>query len=247
MQDLIIAIFDQLEEHWAKFAVAAAFMLVGWFFGRRKERHNWEKREFLDRLNVSLNSLVDGTLRIRTVLEKPAEEVFLNKVATTRLLQYAAQTVPGQPIIPIPDHDRWYYLNAVLNEVSEHFSGGLLHADNDLPSIHARYVACLTREANGGINTQKLRAMLIRKDLLLNLPAEKPKFESPKHETRWETLHHLAEQYRADANSFVEIEIVLPTPHATPQQQATLLKTASPPNRDGNNAVESSTNPVPAS
>jgi len=243
MQDLINAIFEQFEEHWVKFATAAAFMLVGWFFGRRKERHNWEKREFLDRLNVSLNSLVDGTLRIRTVLEKPAEEVFLNKVATNRLLQYATLTVPGQPIIPIPEQDRWYYLNAVLNEVSEHYSGGLLHADNNLPFTHARYLACLTREANGGINTQKLRAMLVRKDLLLNLPAEQPKFESPKHETRWETLHHLAEQYRADCSCFVEIEIVLP---ASPQQ-GSQTKTASVATPAGNNYSEPKTPPVPTS
>ncbi|MEJ7596025.1 MAG: hypothetical protein WKF77_31330 [Planctomycetaceae bacterium] len=49
--------------------------------GRWRAAQSWQKREFFNRLNISLNSLHDGKLLIRTVLEKTCEDILLNKVA----------------------------------------------------------------------------------------------------------------------------------------------------------------------
>ncbi len=214
MRDLLEVLISLWEEHSIKFFTAAAFMLVGWMLGQRRERLQWERRSFLNRLNVSLNSLADNQLRIRTLIEKPGEEVFLNKVAVARLTKYAQKTRPGEPIIPIPEADRWYYLNSVLNEVSEQFSQGQILADNLLPVRRQRYLLCLTCEAEGDVRTRKIRAMLIRKDQLLALPETPPQLEHPRHQTRWQTLQHLAKAYHTTASHFQEMEIAVPLPEA---------------------------------
>jgi hypothetical protein len=210
IDDLFVALNDLILEHWAKFLTAALFMGVGWYVGKQRERRNWKNRDFLDRLHVSLNSVRDNRLLIRTLLEKSAESVLLNKVAVSNLKKYAARTTPGNPLIPIPAADRWYYLNAILNEISGRFADGLLVADNGLPVHSARYLVCLTREAEGDVRTQKIRAMLIRKELLRELPAEMPRLEQPHHRTRWQTLQVLAETYHNDPDHFLEIEIAVP-------------------------------------
>ena len=49
--------------------------------------------------------------------------------------------------------------------------------------------------------------MTIQKDVLTNLPAEPPAFERPWHNNRWDTLKILAEQYKADPEQFMEVEL----------------------------------------
>jgi hypothetical protein len=73
--------------------------------------------------------------------------------------------------------------------------------------VTGRYLICLTSEAAGAIRTRKIRAMTIRKDVLTHLPAEPPAFERPWHNNRWDTLKILAEQYKADPEQFMEVEL----------------------------------------
>ena len=69
MTDFLEVLIDKLEDHWVKIITAAAFMVIGWFFGKRKAAKDWEKREFFDRLNISLNIIRDGKLKLRTLNE----------------------------------------------------------------------------------------------------------------------------------------------------------------------------------
>ncbi len=208
-KELIEAITDQLNDHWIKLATAAAFMIVGWYFGRRRERRNWTKREFLDRLNISLTYIEEGTLRIRTLIEKDGEEVFLNKHAVATIRKYAEKTVPTKPIIPIPEYDSWFFLNGVLNEISEKYSAGLIAAEAGLPVEKQQFLICLTNEADGAVRTRKIRAMIVRKSLLLKLPDDMPKLENPWHRTRWETLKTMAEAYEKSPFQFAEVEVMI--------------------------------------
>ena len=239
MQEFIEAISQQLIEHWIKLITAAGFMLLGWYFGKRRESQKWRNRDFLDRLNVSLNTIEENELRIRTLLEAAGETVFLNKAATAQLKIYAAKTSPGKPIIPVPAADRWYYLNAVLNEISERFAEGLLWADNGLPVIKQKYLVCLTREAEGDVRTQKIRAMMIRKDLLQNLPREVPRLEKPHHRTRWQTLQVMAETFTRQPDDFLALEVAIPgvTGH-NKQTLPTCTEIPAKPERDGSPRIE---------
>lgn len=209
VQDLLNAIRDLITNNWIKFLSAGAFTFAGWLIGRWRAAQSWKKREFFNRLNVSLNSLHDGKLMIRTVLEKTCEEILLNSVAVERLIKAAQLTTRENPFIPVPKEDRWFFLNAILNEISETFALGLFRREAGQPHTTNRYLICLTNECDGDVRTRKVRAMVIRKETLINLPAEQPALESPSHAIRWKTLQQMKKAYASDPGDFIEAEIVV--------------------------------------
>ena len=101
----------------------------------------------------------------------------------------------------------WYYLNSVLNDVAEKFADGAIRRDMGQEVTLETYVICLTCESAGDLRTRKVRAMLIQKKVLENLPAECPLLESPHHTTRWETLKQLAAERLRNPHKFLDIEI----------------------------------------
>ena len=201
---------DYIKDHAVKLITGLVLMALGWFFGRRKALAQWKKQEFLDRLNLSLNTIDDGTLKIRTLSEKLCEEVFLNSVAAETVRKLAAMTTASNPILPIPIDENWFYLNSVLNDLSEQFAVGLLKRDMGDRVSTALYLIVLTCESAGEMKTRKIRAMVIKKSSLLNLPAEMPKLESPSHATRWKTLQFLAAEYQTNPGMFKEVELAVP-------------------------------------
>lgn len=209
MDAIISYLIDKLHQHWQGLVTAFVFSLVGWYLGKRRARAEWQKKEFLDRVNVSLNSIRDGELQIRTILEKSCAEIFLNSVAVETVTAAARSTTPENPILPLPKADYWHYLNAVLNEVSEKFATGLIERDMGKTVRSETYVLCLTREVAGEMRTHKIRAMLIRKQQLLNLPAEMPKLQKPDHSIRWRCLKLMATELTREPHKFLELEICL--------------------------------------
>jgi hypothetical protein len=201
------SVLTYLKDHWVQLLVAVGSAGLGWVFGKRRARSQWRKREFYDRLNVSLSSIRDGKLLIRTLIEKRCDEVFLNRVATETVLAAAHRTTADDSLLSLPEDDYWFYLNAVLNEVAEHFAEGQLRRDAGGEVVCATYLLCLTCENAGGIRTRKVRAMMVQKTLLENLPSETPRFESPTHSTRWDTLRQLAAARKTYPGRFLEVEI----------------------------------------
>lgn len=214
-----------LKQYWVELLLPLLGIAFGWWWGRRRARREWRKKQFVRRLNVSLNMFDPGdtgrpTLRIRTLLEKDAKDVFLNDVAVDHLVSAAARTKKDDALLPLGD-ETWYMLNAVLNEVSEQFSDGFLRKDLGLPTTTGHYVIALTYEREGAMKTQKLRAMVIQKEALRAClpsrdaatgetiaPAE-PNYEHPNHETRWRTLRQLALAWEAEPEKFLEMQIVV--------------------------------------
>jgi hypothetical protein len=208
LEQFLAAISDFLHDNWMKFLTGLGLMALGWLFGKRRALSEWRNKEFLHRLNVSLNILkADQPLLIRTILEKPCADIFLNAVAVEKVTAAARRTTEKQPLLPLPREDYWYYLNAVLNEVAEKFSLGELRRDLGEPVRTEKYLLCLTSEASGEIRTRKVRAMLIQKYALENLPAEPPRFEHPTHTFRWQTLRILAAELQKNPHQFLEMEI----------------------------------------
>lgn len=207
LDEIVTALSHLIERHWLKALFALAFTLGGWWLARWRAQRAWHKREFFNRINISLNTIDDGYLRIRTVLEDPLDEVFLNKAASELVRKAATKTPPGNPILPLPEEDRWFVHNEVLNQLAEHFSPGQVRHDMGIPTQSAVYIIALTCEKEGAIRTYKVRAMMMRKDALLNLPTEMPRFERPTHETRFHTLKTLAAAYRRDPEQFIEMEV----------------------------------------
>lgn len=207
LDQFIQTLQDYVKDHAIKLLTGLVLMALGWFIGRSRAQSDWKKQEFLDRLNLSLNTIHDGTLKIRTLSEKRCEDVFLNSAAADAIQKLAKSTTASNPMLPIPQKEIWFYLNSVLNDLSEQFAEGLLKRDMGGTVSTATYVIALTCESAGEMKTRKIRAMVIRKSLLMNLPTEIPKLESPSHTTRWETLQFLAAEYGRNPARFLEAEL----------------------------------------
>lgn len=210
LDQLLHTLQDYVKDHAVKLLTGLVLMAFGWWIGRSRARVHWKKQEFLDRLNLSLNTIENGTLKIRTLSEKRCEEVFLNAAAADAIQKFAKATTANDPILPIRTQEIWFYLNSVLNDVSEQFADGLLKRDMGAPVTTATYLITLTCESAGEMKTRKIRAMVIQKALLMNLPAEMPKLESPSHTTRWATLQFLSAEYQRNPVRFMEVELSVP-------------------------------------
>ncbi len=205
--DFFKMLVTEIEQHLLKVVIGFLLMLAGWYIGHWRARANWSKREFYDRLNFSLNWIENGTLKLRTLSERHCEEVFLNKPATEVVLQAARAGTEANPILALPEKDYWYYLNSVLNELSEQFALGHLKNSLGQPVASDIYVLCLTCEAAADLRMRKIRAMVIQKSLLTNLPAASPKLEKPHHHIRWKTLNFMASEYQKRPYQFLELEL----------------------------------------
>jgi hypothetical protein len=188
---------------------SAATFLFTWWWARRRAMRQWTSKEFLDRIIVSLNIFADGYLKIRTVLERSLDEVFLNKVAVDKVLAAARATTVDKPVMPVPKDDRWFVLNFVLNAVAEHFVAGHIRQDAGQPVTTVKYALFLTCELVGEERIRKVRAMLVRADLLADFPYQDsmPKLENPWHADRIRTLRQAAELYAKEPDNFLVLEV----------------------------------------
>lgn len=211
MGEFLQSFWSHLQDRSAAFVAAGLAGVVGWLIGYWRARQRWSKREFYDRLNVSLNMVSEGKLLIRTLSEKHCEEIFLNTAAAKAVIDSAKRTTLEDPLLPLPSTDYWYYLNAVLNDLSEQFAEGQLRRAMGLPVRSQRFLVCLTSEADGEIRMRKVRAMVIAEALLTKLPEEQPQFESSHHGIRWKTLGKLATSYRKSPEKFIQVELCVST------------------------------------
>jgi hypothetical protein len=191
------------------FATTVVSFVAGRWWGKYRAKKQWQKKQFLGRITVSLNSLADGWLKIRTIFERSLEEVFLNPVAVQKVRSAARRTTPDDPILPVAREDRWYLLNFVLNAVAERFSAGLMRYDAGQPLRPVTYLLFLTCEAVGEDRIRKVRAMLLRKDLVEAFPYAEamPKLEQEWHRDRVVTLRRAVERYRKEPDHFLPMEI----------------------------------------
>ncbi len=188
---------------------ATLTFLLGRYWGLYKARREWNSKEFLDRVTVSLNLFDEGALKIRTIMERSLDEVFLNRVAVEKVRAAALACTPARPLLAIPQADRWYLLNFALNAVAEQFAAGLIRLDAGLPVVRVRYALFLTCEVVGDERIRKVRAMLVREDHLkaFPYPAELPRLENPWHATRIDTLRAAAAVYAAEPDQLLTLEV----------------------------------------
>jgi hypothetical protein len=209
-QDLVQIVSEQVASHWFKVVTALACLAAGWYLGKWRARKVWHRKEFFHRINVSLNSFGSGKLLIRTIMEKHCDQVFQNSAAVERIIAAARKTTADDPIIPLPKDDYWYFLNAVLNAITELFAEGEIRRDLGMPVRSGRYLLCLTREVEGDLRMQKIRVMVIQKEILQGFLHAEPQLERSVHITRWTTLKRLAASYREHPYKFMEMEITVP-------------------------------------
>ena len=207
LQEITESLVGYFRDNWPEILWIVAAASIASYVAGSRSRNRWKKRNFLNRLNVTLTRIENKQLKIRTILEMDCEQIFLNASAANEIVRLAKQTTDDDPLIPIPPDDCWQYLNAVLNEISERFAEGQIRQDLGQPVHKGQYVLCLTCERAGPVRTQKIRAMLLQKEFLMNLPAEEPEYEAKSHSTRWLTLQQLADVYPDRPYAFLDLEI----------------------------------------
>lgn len=114
--------------------------LFAWVVKKIVDRRKWYRRQFMGRVNFSLNMIEGGTLRIRTLVEKELKDVLLNNELAMRLvLKHSRQTTVEDAFVPLPKEEGWLVLIAFLNELAEKFSLGTLAADMGVPVLKEIY------------------------------------------------------------------------------------------------------------
>ena len=183
--------------------------IVGRWWGNYRARRQWEHKDFLGRIIISVNMLQEGRLRIRTIMERTLEEIFPNAIAVQKVRDAALKTTVENPLLPIAKDDAWFLLNFVLNHIAEHFTQGLVKMDAGQPVTKVVYAIFLTCEKVGDERIRKVRAMMLRKDALENFPFadSMPELENPWHSDRILTLRKAAEVYRAQPEQFLMLEV----------------------------------------
>lgn len=155
--------------------------LAGRLWGAYRARQQWMRKDFSERIIVSMNLFNEGRLRIRTIFERTLDEIFPNALAASKIRAASKLTTLANPMLPMAKEDCWYLLNFVLNAVAEHYTQGIVKMDAGLPVTKVTYGLFLTCEVVGDERIRKVRALMLRKDLLENFPYPDtmPELENP--------------------------------------------------------------------
>jgi len=187
---------------------SGATLLAGRWWGQYQARKQFESRDYLDRINVSLNILSDGGLQIRTILDRPLGEIVHNAHAVSRLAAAARGATENDPLVRLAGADAPFVLNCILNATAEHFSAGMLRRDCGEPVARTEYAFFLACEPVAERRQHKIRALLIKSASLRDFPylRSMPVLERTWHTDRVMTLRRAAATY-PDPNVFGRLEL----------------------------------------
>ena len=192
-------------DHWLKIVCGVLLAFGGTLLARWKQRRDYYKREFLQRLNLSLNYIEDGVLRIRTIFEMNLGEVLFNQELVNQVLKAAKDKTV---LLKMDKDTQWLVNNSILNEIAERFSEGQIAHERGMPVCIAKYAFCLTCEKDDDVRVRKLRVMLVQEsmmDRLLN--GKPPQYERPYHNVRWNTLRDMAKAWSGKGNQVATMDI----------------------------------------
>jgi hypothetical protein len=197
--------FEALRPYWSTLALLATWAGIGFVYLRR--RSQWRRKQFLTQVNFSLNYVKDGTLAMRTLLERPASQVWPNEHGVRMVLAAAQKATVDEPFIVLRQAKDMDFANrAVLNVLSERFADTFLAASLGVPVRAATYCFAITCEKYEEIRTLKLRVLLIEEQMLLELFGPRDgaaglKIVSQIYRARLQTLRALYRMYVRDRES----------------------------------------------
>lgn len=149
-------------------ALGATWAGIGFVWWRR--RSDWGKKQFLSQVNFSLNYVQDDQLVLRTLVELPAAEVWLNEHGANLVAKASKKASVEQPFIYLANpKDQDFLHRAVLNVLSERYAEAYLAAALGLPVRRESFVYGITCEKYGEIRTLKVRVLIVRAATLVEL------------------------------------------------------------------------------
>src|SRR4051794_19569709 len=165
---VVRSIVDFLRHYGGSLSLAFTWAAIAWVY--LAKRANWSRKQFVGQVNFSLNFVVDGQLVMRTLVEVPAQNVWLNDLGVAKVQRAANRTTSDQPFVRLPDPaDMDFVHRAVLNVLSEKFSDAYLAQSLGLPVESAVHRFAITMERYGDIRTLKLRVLLVAEQALESL------------------------------------------------------------------------------
>jgi len=193
----------------ASAVVPLATFLLGRWWGWYDARRQYQRRISLDRINVSLNTIDNDTLRIRTVLERPLNEVIPNQYLRDRIVSLARHATADDALLTLSPEDEKFAINFVINAVAELFSRGSIRRDMDRDVASAWYIIALACEPVSELRQQKIRALLVREDILEKFPYHEsmPTLEKQWHDDRVRTMRQMAGAFAQSPQAFARMEV----------------------------------------
>lgn len=209
MHDVIVWLRSVWEDPWIGLGLKAggpflaglaAAWLAQWVAWWR-----FTSRDFLHRVNFSLNYVEDNRLQLRTLKESDIDQIILdNKHGRNMLLAAArgAKTSAKAPFLDLRPEESFVVLNAILNELSESFAARSLARSMGLPVKSKWYVFGVTCEWDDEVRNRKIRVMIIAEDLLAKFDQLPPlRYQHPWHHVRHETLLKMQKLYQDDCRA----------------------------------------------
>ncbi|NQT11577.1 MAG: hypothetical protein HQ582_02440 [Planctomycetes bacterium] len=202
---------DFFKDYWEQAVTLVTLCIVLATYWRA--RSVWKSRDFMTRVNFSLNYVEGGHLKIRTLGEMDISQILLGNEHGKRVVLHAAsRTTVEEPLLRLPEKDAWLVLNSILNELSERFAEGYVAASMGLPTRTARYVFTVTCEKHHDIRMNKIRVMIVERSLLMKIDEQQGlEVERKSHHVRYETLKTMRKLYLDGAHSHAFMEIELAT------------------------------------
>ncbi len=218
-----LSVIDAFLGLWQEIFAAIIVLSVGWSWGHWRAGQAWHKREFKNRLVLSLNCLStvevsdeEGKntskpcLKLRTIFERDIIDVFQSHPMVNLVNKAISKITDQDPLLRFEEKDIWHILNVILNQIAEEFSAGTMKQDMGIEVTTKTYTFCLTYETAGEMRTRKPRIMIIEKEKLSNFPeTEDFVLESELHRARIQTLQYLKKERNNSPHLFRDMEISL--------------------------------------
>jgi hypothetical protein len=157
---------------------------------------------------------------MRTLLERPAHEVWLNEYGVRTVLAAARRTTLAEPFLTLTSRPDTEFANrAVLNLLSERFAATFVAAALEAPRRTGTFLFAITCEKYEEIRTRKLRVLVVAKQTLIDLfgpgnAAARLQVDSLIYRARLQTLRLMYERYvqdqKADHPVLGEVELGVP-------------------------------------
>jgi hypothetical protein len=209
-----------MKHYWSGLALVTTWAGIGIVALRR--RRAWQRKQFLTRVNFSLNYVVGDQLAMRTLLEEEAVRVWPNEYGVRKVFGAAARASVEQPFLILADRkDQGFVNRAVLNALSEQFAQTYLAAALGLPICTATFVFAVCYEKYEDIRTLKLRVLVVEEQTLKRLfgpeaLASRLQINNPIYRSRLNSLRTMHDLYLKDSTAEfpalgrVEMGVILP-------------------------------------
>jgi len=198
-----------IRPHLSALALTATWIGVLFIYLRR--RLQWHKKEFLGYVNFSLNYAVGPNLCMRTLVELPAAEVWLNQHGVRMVGNAAQKATLEQPYIAMKNPKDQQFLNrAVLNVLSSRFAETYIAAALGVPVRTSTFLYAITCEKYEEIRTLKIRVLIMAEQTLIELfgPANRSAelvINNIVYRSRLQTLRLLYDVHQKEQGSLTPI------------------------------------------